>query len=435
MVFQLTFLSSEIIIFSQKILSEDSMKKLFLAVLIIFLTMNGLFPSEISVPRVKERIEKIGGIKFKTSFEIDFMSRNKFSAYIGKYFDKTYPADVSKKEGKFLNIMGFLKRGQSLNEIRKRVIKNNAGGLYDENSGKLIIINEFMNSDPVFKLVLVHELRHALQDQHYNISRMFGSLSDFDDRKLAKLAVLEGDAMFVMSRYAKEYTPFPVSPELSTSGYSSDSLLSFSPVKFSHNLDNVPSIIKNNLTMPYVQGLKFMLAVYRRGKWKGINKVLSNPPVSTEQILHPKKYFKGEIPVSVSIVYKPDGYSIFHSGTIGEFMLNILLAGNKELVDKASGWGGDTFNIYINGNSYVLLWKSVWDKKEYCSRFFTDFRNFTEELFSVSYRKGNVKGNPFLAGKSKSGYLFIRKVGKTVFYMKTNNRKEINTFINGGYYD
>jgi len=411
------------------------MNRLFYTTLVMMFSLYGIFFAEISVSKIKERVEEISRTRFKASLKIDIVSRDAFKVYIRKYFDKTYRVEMSLKENKFLYLMGFLKKGESLNEIRKRVIENNAGGLYDENSGRLMIINEHISFDPVYKLVLVHELRHALQDQHFNISRMLGTLSDFDDRKLAIMAVLEGDAMLVMSQYAKKYTPFPVSPELSTSGYSSDSILSFSPIKFSHNLDNMPAVVKSNLTMPYIQGLKFILEVYRKGKWKGINKVLTNPPVSTEQILHPKKYFNGETPVTVSITYSPKGYDIYHSGTIGEFMLNILLVGKKEYNNIASGWGGDTFNLYTKDDSYVLIWKSVWDKKKYCSRFFTDFRNFTEELFGLSYRKGNVKGNPFLAGKSEGSYLFIRKVGKTFFYVKTNNRKEMNNFINGGCYD
>ncbi|MEN8222907.1 MAG: hypothetical protein ABFR36_06570, partial [Acidobacteriota bacterium] len=210
---------------------------LFVFILFIFLLFEFVSPA-IPASKIKERIEKTGKLKFISSLDMKYMSGRDFKGYIRNYFEKVYSAEMSEKESRFLFLMGFVKSELPLNDIRKRLIENNAGGMYDEQTGKLMIINDHMDSDPVYKLILVHEMRHALQDQHFNITRLFGGLSDFDDRKIAVTAALEGDAMLLMTKYAEKYTPFPVSPELSLSGYNSDALLSFSPVKFSHNLDN-----------------------------------------------------------------------------------------------------------------------------------------------------------------------------------------------------
>jgi len=51
------------------------------------------------------------------------------------------------------------------------------------------------------QLVLSHELRHALQDQHVNVEQALGDGSDFDDGKLAVLSLLEGDASLLMEKY------------------------------------------------------------------------------------------------------------------------------------------------------------------------------------------------------------------------------------------
>jgi len=411
------------------------MKRPFFAFLLFSFLLYGILSSAIPVSKVKERIEKVGRLKFKGSVEFRHLSGSSFREYLRDYFEKTYPSGTSEKETGFLYLMGFLKSERSVNNLRRRVIENNAGGLYDEKSGKLMIISDHMNSDPVYQLILVHELRHALQDQHYNISHLLGNRSDFDDRKLAVTAALEGDAMLLMTQYADKFTPFPVSPELSLSGYNSDALLSFSPIKFSHNLNDLPPVIKYHLTMPYINGLKFVFTVFKKGKWKSVNNILKDPPVSSEQILHPEKYLKRELPADSEPVHKPEGYELYHSGTIGEYLLNILLMEKNNYKDVASGWGGDTFKLYKKENSYVLIWKSVWDKEEFCERFYTDFRLFTESAFGISYKSGNIKGNPFVAGRNEGQYLFIRKFGKTMFYMKTNDRKGMNKFINGGYYD
>jgi len=411
------------------------MKRSFLIVILFILILSEFVSPAIPASKIKERIEKTGKLKFISDIDLQYLSGKNFIGYIRNYFEKAYPIERSEKESRFLSLMGFLKSDIPLNNIRKRLIENNAGGMYDEMTGKLMIINDHMNSDPVYQLIFVHELRHALQDQYFNISRLFGNLSDFDDRKIAVTAALEGDAMLLMTQYAENYTPFPVSPELSLSGYNSDALLSFSPVKFSHNLDNIPPVIKYHLSMPYIHGLKFTFSVFKKGKWKNVNKILTDPPVSSEQILHPEKYIKRELPIDSEPGYTPAGYELYHSGVIGEYMLNILLMEKNIYKDVASGWGGDTFNLFQKGESYVLVWKSVWDKEEFCERFYTDFRNFTESEFGISYRKGNVKGNPFIAGRNEGQYFFIRKLGNKMFFFKTNNRNEMNNFINGGYYD
>ncbi len=411
------------------------MKRSFLMLILFVFILSELVSPAVPATKIKERIEKIGTLKFKTDIDMQYLPGNDFKGYIRSYFEKAYPPDMAKKEVKFLSLIGFLKSDLQLNDIRRRLIENNAGGMYDEQTGKLMIINDHMDSDPVYELILVHELRHALQDQYFNISKLFGDLSDFDDRKIAVTAALEGDAMLLMTQYADKHTPFPVSPELSLSGYNSDALLSFSPVKFSHNLDNIPTVIKYHLSMPYIHGLKFTFSVFKKGKWKAVNKILSDPPVSTEQILHPEKYIKRELPLESKPGYTPAGYNLYHSGTIGEYMLNLLLMKKNMYKNVASGWGGDTFNLFYKGESYVLVWKSVWDKEEYCERFFTDFRNFTESEFGISYRKGNVKGNPFVAGRNDGQYLFMRRLGEKMIFFKTNNREAMNNFINGGYYD
>ncbi len=411
------------------------MKRPFLVFFIsLFLLNITIFPV-IPVSKVKDRIEKIGFLTFKSPVDLKYMTGSAFRSYIRDYFKNTYPSTTSEKESKFLYLMGFFKSEKSVNDLRKRVIENNAGGLYDERKKKLLIIIDHMDSDPVYQLILVHELRHALQDQYYNIASLLGDTSDFDDRKLAVTAALEGDAMLLMTQYAEKYTPFPVSPELSISGYNSDAILSFSPVKFSHNLDNLPPVIRYHISMPYIQGLRFVFRIFKKGKWKRVNAILKDPPVSTEQILHPEKYFKHELPVKVDLVYVPKGYPLYHSGTLGEYMLNILLMKENFYKDIASGWGGDTFKLYSKAGSYVMLWKSAWDKEEYCERFFREFRLFTESEFGISYREGNVKGNPFIAGRSEHGFFFIRRISNRIFYVRTNSRKEMNNFINGGYYD
>ena len=144
-----------------------------------------------------------------------------------------------------------------------------------------------------------------------------------------------------------------------------------------------------------------------------------------------------EKPVNVVIQYKPEGYELYHSGVIGEYYLDVLLKPNDQdtLKDVARGWGGDTFHIFKNASCYFLVWESVWDKDDFCSQFFSHFKGFIQRRFGVTFKKGNVNGIDFIAGRSGKNYFFIMKFKNRIFYVRSDNREQMNRFIYGGHYD
>ena len=183
-----------------------------------------------------------------------------------------------------------------------------------------------------------------------------------------------------------------------------------------------------------------MNRILKKKRWKGVNKILISPPVSSEQVLHPEKYLKKEMPVRVDIRFKPEGYTLCHSGVIGEYYLNILVLTRNTYKDFAAGWGGDRFEIYRDesGSSHFFIWESSWDSQEACANFYHVFKQFLERTYKINFREGKTKGYSFLAGKSAaagSGYFFIYKQNNRMFYVRSNDRKQINTFIDGGNYD
>jgi len=389
------------------------------------------------IDALKEKVAAVGKLPFKRDVPIIYVNKVRLKKYISAVFAKEYPEQLSGKENEFIRLMGFTENDAHIDarKIRKRILLDNTGGLYNENTDELLVLDQYREVNYMNSMVLVHELRHALQDQYFNLAGMQGSrsASDFDDRRLAVLAAVEGDATFLMVEFSG------LDADILASSPTSDALMSFLPTAKPSLLYREPEIIKNQLLMPYIYGLRFVSAVFKKKKWKGVNRILLLPPASTEQILHPEKYFNREAPKEVFIQYKPQGYQLFHSGVIGEYYLSVLLKSGEDYADKeyALGWGGDTFHIYKNDGSYFLLWESVWDKEIYGSNFFSDFKRFIEKRFDVNLKKGNVKGIDFIAGKSgtREDYFFLVKLMDKIFYARSNNRDQMNALIYGGNYD
>jgi hypothetical protein len=389
------------------------------------------------IDALKEKVAALGKLDFKRDVPIHYVNKSRLKQYISPWFEKEYPEHLSGKENEWIRLMGFADKDADIDarNTRKRIFLDNAGGLYNEDTDELLVLDQYRELNYLNSMVLVHELRHALQAQYFNLAGILGacSFSDFDDRRLAVLAAIEGDAAFLMVQYSG------MDADILTSSPTSDALMSFLPTANPSWLYREPGIIKNQLLMPYIHGLRFVSAVFKKKKWKGVNRILHLSPASTEQILHPEKYFKREAPVEVLIQYRPQGYPLFHSGVIGEYYLNVLLGYREDYTDKdyALGWGGDTFHIYKNAGSYFLLWESVWDRDIYCSNFFSDFERFIEKRFEANLKKGNVKGIGFIAGKSDAGedYFFLVKLKDKIFYARSDNRDQMNALIYGGNYD
>jgi hypothetical protein len=428
-----------------KTTSPDGLTFHFLLTVFLIPCLSGLFlctslslhAQDLNIDILKKRVEKTGKLEFKKNVPVKYMNSARFKDYLASLFDEENPTGLPGKDGVYLRWMGFENKTIDVRRIRKRLLLSNTSCVYNKKTKEIIASNEYRELDFIHAVFMTHELRHSLQDQYFDLTTLSGNIPVFDDRYLAVTAAIEGDASLVMAK------DNGMNVDVLTSTSDADVLLSFSPVaKLSQAAGESPALIYRSI-MPYVDGLRFVSTVYNKKKWDGVNKILQNPPDSTEQILHPDKYFKKEKPIDVLITYKPEGYVPYLSGVIGEYMLNILLkpGDSPNEVDFARGWGGDMFCIYKHSStpSYFLVWKSLWDENEYCSHFYSDFKRFIENRFHVNFKDGNVKGKgmDFTAGRSEPGedYFFLMKTGNKILYARTDNRNQMNTFIYGGVYD
>lgn len=385
----------------------------------------------VTIQELKQRVTLIGKLDFKTDVPIKYLSKDRLRKYIGNRVDQEYSIELAKKEELYFQLMGFNNGPIGVKNLHKKILMANASAQYNEKTKELFVLNGYQSLNMMNAMIVVHELRHAIQDAHFDLPALLGKYSGYDDRGLAIISAVEGDAAFTTLLFNG------FNPELLISTYNSDPVLSFSPLGNTTLLYKMPNIVKQRFIMPNIEGLRFLTAIFTKKKWKGINDILVSPPDSSEQILHPEKYLKREKPISVTMQYQPEGYELFHSGVIGEYYLNILLTPkntNKNL-DFANGWGGDTFNIYRKPSFYFLAWKSVWDDEKFCSSFAFLFKQFIENTFQVNFKEGNVRGSSFVAGQAGDNYFFIRRARNEMIFIRTNDRNQMNKFIYGGNYD
>jgi len=305
---------------------------------------------DITGPELQTEVAEVGGIPFRSDVPLRYLTRAELSRYLKEVLDDEYPAAQARADQKTLVAFGLLAPGTDLRAVRARLLEENVAGFYDERPGKkqLYAVSEERRLTPTNQLILSHELRHALQDQYASVhDALPASVGDFDDRRLAYLSLLEGDATLVMERFLVRRLPGMEDSELS--GLSM-------PVPA---VPGAPKVLADQLVLPYVVGRDFARAVWQRGGWEAIKAAWSRPPESSEQVLHPEKFFAREAPQRVDIAYQPPGGTMVNEGVLGEMLTRTLLGEGSDAA--AAGWGGDHFRVWDVGGKSLLVWRSVWD--------------------------------------------------------------------------
>lgn len=122
---------------------------------------------------------------------------------------------------------------------------------------------------------------------------------------------------------------------------------------------------------PYAAGLEFVAAVRADKPWSRIDAVFRDPPVSTEQVLHPDKYLSGERPWKVttaSLTSLPQ-YKELRRDVLGELMYKVWFSraqSERDAERAAAGWGGNLLVGFAQeGETLPLLVAlSGWDTEK-----------------------------------------------------------------------
>jgi hypothetical protein len=224
-------------------------------------------------------------------------------------------------------------------------------------------------------MVFVHELTHALQDQYFDLDRL-GDHDPMSDVGQAGSALIEGDATLTMLNYnfrmGLESLP-GLGEILAERMQDPHKMIEETPdLPGAREMMAAPAWIRDTLLFSYLQGAAFCMDVKGQGGQKLLDYAFqTDPPRSTEQILHPEKWYgRRDDPVGVHLPelgQELAGYRKVAEGTLGELGMRILLRDSLQgdgewAASAAAGWGGDRFAVYEkSGSPRLVVWVSEWD--------------------------------------------------------------------------
>jgi hypothetical protein len=139
------------------------------------------------------------------------------------------------------------------------------------------------------------------------------------------------------------------------------------------SLSHASPLMREQFVFPYAAGTRFVGALHRAGGFELVNRLYSQFPSTTEQILHPEKYLAGEGPIAVAPPVLPPGVERVDDGSFGELQLFGLLqlcVERPAAARAAAGWGGDAYSVgEVEGRGSLVFLNTIWDTADDATEF------------------------------------------------------------------
>lgn len=315
------------------------------------------------VDSLRPAVERATGLAFRGPTPSALRDRAELRAFLLTKLDEDFPVEREEGIAAVYRLLGLLPDTLQLRALLLDLYTEQVAGFYDPVTRTLYGLR---GADPAqLRLVLAHELVHALQDHYLPLDSLIRQ-RESGDRQSAVQAVLEGHATLASIEVLTPGQDVVRRPEFWELFREQIRTQQSSMTVFSR----APLALRYELVFPYLHGAEFM-------RWWDSARTgrplptLAELPVSTEQVLHPARYDRSDLPVPVVFAASPD--SLLHEDTLGESGIQLLasvLGGAAEVrITGPLGWGGDRFRAFRTGAGPALVWYTVWDDTTAASRF------------------------------------------------------------------
>jgi hypothetical protein len=397
------------------------MKRLLACLLGATLVLSGaVWPLFSEIGTIEKGLSEITGLAFTRRVPYTTINKEQLRRYLeGRIKESVKPADLRAEE-LTLKLLGLIPPDFDLRQNTVDLLTEQAAAFYDYNQRKLFVL-EGSGVGAEERMALVHELAHALADQHFPLRKYIREGLQSDDGSSARLAVMEGQASWLMTAYLSKLSggqaevPDAVLKLMtSTIEDSAGQYPTFS---------KAPPYIRDSLTFPYTDGMLFQNAVFKSLGRQAFSEVFQHPPASTQQILHPDRYLSHQTTTNPNPPVPPAPRDLrkLADGSLGEFDFRVLLS---QYISKDEG---ETAATHLAGGSYALFeykrdkfpllaFASTWDSEQAAEKYLALYRRVLQGKWKkLEVTSETVTG---IAGHGDTGYFRTWKDGASVYHLE-----------------
>jgi hypothetical protein len=379
------------------------------------------------VARMLKRVETTRGVQATKSVPGVLLDRTALIAQVKEHVARELPPEAIRNEGLALQLLGFVPTQFDYEAAEYGLLEAQLAGYYEPADGTMYMASDL--GDEEADATLAHELVHALQDQRWNLLERSKYRPGEGDRSEAVSALAEGDATSAM---------FDVMIERTSPG-GGKTALDLPDDLFSEQIRqgmsqgpaaDAPHVMRSSLAAPYIYGTLFVHALRRRGGWEAVNRAWSDPPTTSEQIIHVDKWLAHEPPLKVeapTFVALGPGWKVADEDSEGELGARVAF---EEWMDApraaqaSAGWGGDRGVLVSNGDRSAFAWRLRYDSGKKSSQhaaevFGTIAREMDRSLGAASVSDTSFACHersdrgPLAVGRVEGDLLFVAGPAKT----------------------
>ena len=364
--------------------------------------------------RIETELSTLRALPFKHSVPSSTQSRADFRAWVHGELGRELPPEKNQALSHAYADLGLAPQGFDLMTTLEEALTTQVAAYYDPSSKAFRVVGEARDKD-VDEIIVAHELTHALDDQHFDLETFDGGegnrLGLSEDERTARQFVTEGEATFMMFAWrtasgegaAKQLGPLGVAGvrmalallgaadplELLAATRRGRSAAELSPEERREldQMTKLPPLISMPLIEPYFKGAALVSEVWGRGGWDAVNDLYRHPPVSTEQILHPREKLFGRrdppvlvrLPAARSALGEPPAAT----DVLGELGVRAYFkTWNLPSAEAAAaGWGGDRLWVWKREGEFLVLWATRWDSEGDAERFLAAYLDTLQPRF------------------------------------------------------
>lgn len=362
--------------------------------------------------KIQAEIEELRGQKFSSPVKVLVTDEKGLVEYAKARIGQTETEASLHADEMVLKLLGLMASDEDYLETTFELLEGQVGGFYDPQTDTFYLMDRFTGG--LARIILSHELTHALDDQLYDIDGTLAKIAGTTDAELAYHSVVEGSGLGTMNQWMRAHKD----------QWTMNDLLGAQ--ELSSGLDEAPAALWKPLLGSYWLGVSFLK---KTEKWRsvqmsmGVPEVASvktgfaRPPRSTEQILHPDKYWvkdSADEPLNVRVMVAeselPEGWEVTGRDTLGELYLALVTtpASVRDSVnpadpatalavkftnEAAEGWGGDSLVLLEKDDASYLHLVTAWDTER-------DAVEFEEQMLAVLPEIGRLKDSGEWSGET-----------------------------------
>ena len=320
-----------------------------------------------ALAEIEEQVIAIRGLPAADIGPPELLTREELREELLATFEEDYPPEEQAQDNAALKALGLLEPDQDIAELQLQLLGEGVLGFYDDVEKRMVIVTD-EGLDALAKFTYAHEYTHALQDAAFDLSSLETDAEGEDDRSMARIAFVEGDATVTMLSWAFQHLGQAELAEIA----------SIPPPDTS----GIPSWLVEQLTVfPYNEGLLWAGAVTGdplSPDFAALDEIYADPPSSTEQIVDFEKWDPREDPVPVEVadlaVALGEGWTEVDNTPIGQAFLRMMLEYHgiplEEARTASAGWGGDQLVVATGpDDAFAVAWRLAWDSPEDADEF------------------------------------------------------------------